>query len=253
MTISRSWRSQGLLAAGALTAIVLIVLGGYGYYVRERRALVQVAAGTIDAISDLKVQQVLDWVADVNGLVEAVSGDPFLPGQVAAALRDSASYPATVAWLGSLTRGRHVDAMYVLGPGGHVRVSWPPDAPREDPELDEAVVTARTTGRPVWKDIHRDGNRVFLDCVLPITPAWASRGCSADRVPLAQDESRAVALPADPGLADPEPDGRDAPGAARGGCGCLPQRAAPSVGHGAQSAAPSDPGVTARGLAVSRP
>jgi signal transduction histidine kinase/ActR/RegA family two-component response regulator len=196
MARAHSLRSPRLSAALGLVAIVLVGLGCYGYYVSERRTLVRSATGTLEVIADLKVQQVRDWIGAVRAGADAITDHPFLPARIVMLVKsptDLARARAASGLLAALSRGHRIDYMYLLNANGRIQASSPPDAPAEDPERDETVARARSTGQPAWTDIHRDGDRIFLECVIPVPgPGRGGSATAAGYLWLRADPTRSL-------------------------------------------------------------
>jgi len=174
MTTPGSKRYITILAIVFVAALITAVLLGMAYYDQQRDLFRIQEIEELDAIAQLKVDQIVAWREQLASDLAHLSDDALAGNGVDAwAASDRAlAPPAVVGWLSENVDARGFDEILVIQPASGRSMSGKSSAPTpQDLTLAQDAVTEGTT---VFSQPYRHDGRILLDAAAPMsTPGTA--------------------------------------------------------------------------------
>ena len=162
----------GRFAVIFVAVAVLVTTGAYAYFRELESEIRQLHVAELEAVSDLKTDQLIQWRRERLGDAEILQQRAAIAELVAALVRsptDASTRAATVEWYQGYEVYQEYDRLMVFDPAGRLLMSHP-DATVADSSLTEAVMAQIASGRPGLVDFRRrdpDG-RATLTLVIPV-------------------------------------------------------------------------------------
>lgn len=167
------WGIVALLMLGVL-------LGGVVLVRHEERTLRQEAENQLEAIAELKANQIAAWRAERLGDAMTLMESPFIGPSLAGwlATGDPAEAARLLEQFRSLKEHYGYDDILLVDAQGNVRLSWSGALKPLESEAAEAVARALAEKHPVLTDLHlaADGRTPHLGAVAPLYAAGERGG-----------------------------------------------------------------------------
>ena len=169
---SQSRRREGTLAVAFFVGILLLAALGYQYHRGQVLEFRQVKLDELDAIANLKMEQIRRWRQEHLATVAAVLDLPSLARQAQALIDqpdDTQARAAVEAWMRRLAGRLRYQRIRLVDPRMVTLMTWPAGAPGEPAVCREAVQGLSGPGL-LLSDLHRGapGQPAHLDVVAPL-------------------------------------------------------------------------------------
>lgn len=189
--------------AATYAAIALAVATAGGVYLRaqlaEERRKVE---ADLNAIADLKVQQIVAWRRERFGDAGFFSQATFVARDVRAFLDAPSSASASakaelVRWMTLLKGGDRYSRVSLFDARGHLRLMLPDDRDRPGPTMDSHITDLLRDPRVRMTDLHRgDTGNIHLNLAIPVfAPATTGAPVTERSSVSPRDPTRALAAP----------------------------------------------------------
>lgn len=167
-------RDFGWRLAAALLAIVAVVGSlGFLYFKRVDAAAREEVRKDLEALAELKVQQIVRWREERLSHAHAVMLNPFIAEPLQRFFRgpvDAASTERLTRWLQSLQERNHALRAILTDAECKVRLAFPADKTHFGPIAETSAREAIASKQTMMSDLHRSesSGEVHLDVIVPI-------------------------------------------------------------------------------------
>jgi PAS domain S-box-containing protein len=195
--LSEARRFPLLLSVAFLAFAILIGLAGYLYYRNQREIFVADQQREIEAIADLKVDQITRWLKDMQLDAQYLFASPFPRERVQRWMtrrRDGAATREMLTWMTSVKDDLVYKSVGIFDLAGQPLLSLPEGEPAlssYDLTLAREAVDKRL---PVHSDLHRDvgAGPISYDLFVPYMPAGKSPAATAVVLRLQADPNELI-------------------------------------------------------------
>ncbi|MFA6053765.1 MAG: PAS domain S-box protein [Thermodesulfovibrionales bacterium] len=149
-----------------------IAITGYLYYKNQKEHIKKEKHEELNAIADLKVDQIRDWREERFRDASFIYNNP----QIARQIKESLEYPGSPAlkkevpgWMTSMYKNRQYKSMCIIDRNGKIIVSVHEDNAGKRSRVSNYLNEALKTKKVFFSDLYRDEvKNIFMDIVVPI-------------------------------------------------------------------------------------
>lgn len=182
-----------LMAVLILTLLILLA-GGTWFYRSQQRQLRQRAERNLQAIAQLKMNQIVAWRAERLGDAATLTESPFFTDAAAQALENpqAGRQDEILAQFKALQKSHHYDDILLIDAAGQIRLSLGGRLGLVHEDVSQALHRALQDRQPVLTDLHRGPGDLppHLDAVAPLFTGNESGGEPVGAVVLQIDASQ---------------------------------------------------------------